>query len=146
MTGVRDYELRLHFLNRDLERLREKREEADEDTAIASLDEAILRTEGRVLEMEDWLESYDEDPRYGTMIRNEEGIRVPKLPTFGNRQVLKERLENPEAEPNTGLGPDDIRRAREYRAKTDAQESIWVMDGRSPYIDEEERKQPKGDL
>ena len=45
-----------------------------------------------------------------------------------------------------GLSEADVRRAREFRAKEDAEISIRNMDGRSPYIPEEERGPSRGSL
>jgi hypothetical protein len=69
----------------------------------------------------------------------------PKLPVFESKQQREAALNN-RAGTLTGLKESDVRRAREFRAKEDAEVSIKNMDGRSPYITEEERKPPRGSL
>jgi hypothetical protein len=64
---------------------------------------------------------------------------------FVDKQQRAAALDN-RAGTLTGLSESDVRRAREFRAKEDAEISIKNMDGRSPYIPEEERGQPKGCL
>ena len=79
----------------------------------------------------------------GKLILDKDNIHRPKLPTFTTAAERTQALTNRD-ETLTGMSEVDVRRAREFRAREDAEVSIKNMDGRSPYIPEEERKQPRG--
>ena len=67
------------------------------------------------------------------------------MPVFVNAEERAAALDN-RAGTTTGLSESDVRRAREFRAREDGEVSIRNMDGRSPYIPEDERKPPRGTL
>jgi len=141
----RRLELRIFYLKRQIAELEHKRAKMSEVAEIRRIEDIILGLQGGIKELKQWSREIDLDPGYGKLIRCPDGIHRPKLPVFENREVRAVALDN-RAGTLTGLSESDVRRAREFRAKEDAEVSIKNMDGRSPYIPEEERGQAKGTI
>jgi hypothetical protein len=141
----RRLELRILHLKRKISQMNNEKEGLSEVALIRRVEDAILKTQGGIDELKQWAREIDLDPGYGKLIRCPDGIRRPKLPVFESREERAAVLEN-RAGTASGLSEADIRRAREWRAKRDGEVSIKNMDGRSPYIPEEERGRPRGTL
>ena len=141
----RRLELRLQYLKGLVSAFLLKKSKLSGVAEIRRLDDEILSLQGGINELKQWSREIDLDPGYGKLIRHADGIPRPKLPVFEDKQQRAAALEN-RAGTLTGMSESDVRRAREFRAKEDAEISIRTMDGRSPYIPEEERGQPKGTL
>jgi hypothetical protein len=138
-------ELRTLYLTELVKGFELKRAKLSDVSEIRRLDDEILSLQGGIIELKQWAREIDQDPGYGKLIRHADGIRRPKLPVFVDKQQRAAALDN-RAGTLTGLSESDVRRAREFRAKEDAEISIKNMDGRSPYIPEEERGPPRGCL
>ena len=141
----RRLELRIFYLKHQIAELEHKRTKMSEVAEIRRIEDIILGLQGGIKELKQWSREIDLDPGYGKLIRHADGVRRPKLPVFEDKQQRAAALEN-RAGTLTGMSESDVRRAREFRAKEDAEMSIRNMDGRSPYIPEEERRQPRGSL
>jgi len=141
----RRLELRIQYLRELVAAFVLKKAKMSEVSQIRRLDDEILSLQGGIIELKQWSREIDQDPGYGKLIRHADGVRRPKLPVFENKQQRAVALEN-RAGTLTGMSESDVRRAREFRAKEDAEISIKNMDGRSPYISEEERGQSRGSL
>jgi hypothetical protein len=133
------------YLKRAIATLEHKKESLDDVSTIRRIEDEILKLQGGLLELRQWGRELDLDPGYGKLIRCTDGMHRPKLPVFESKQQREAALNN-RAGTLTGLKESDVRRAREFRAREDAEVSIKNMDGRSPYITEEERKPPRGSL
>ena len=141
----RRLELRLMYLKELVVGFELRKTKTSEVSEMRRLDDEILSLQGGIIELKQWSREIDQDPGYGKLMRHADGIRRPKLPVFVDKQQRAAALEN-RSGTLTGLSESDVRRAREFRAKEDAEISIRTMDGRSPYIPEEERGQSKGTL
>jgi len=141
----RRLELRIIYLTELIRGFALKKAKLTEVSEIRRIEDEILELQGGIKELKQWSKEIDQDPGYGKLIRHADGIRRPKLPVFVDKQQRATALEN-RAGTLTGLSESDVRRAREFRSKEDAELSIKNMDGRSPYIPEEERGQPRGCL
>ena len=141
----RRLELRILYLTELAKGFSVMRAKLSDVSEIRRLDDEILGYQHRIAELKQWSREIDQDPGYGNLIRHADGVRRPKLPVFVDKQQRAAALEN-RAGTLTGLSESDVRRAREFRAKEDAELSIKNMDGRSPYIPEEERGHPGGCL
>ena len=141
----RRLELRIKYLKELVSAFVLKKAKLSEVSQIRRLEDEILSLQGGITELKQWAREIDQDPGYGKLIRHADGVRRPKLPVFEDKQQRAAALEN-RAGTLTGMSESDVRRAREFRAKEDAEMSIRNMDGRSPYIPEEERRQPRGSL
>ena len=140
----RRLELRITYLKRGIAKLEYNKPNLSEVAEIRRVDDDILSLQGGISELRQWSREIDLDPGYGKLLRCADGIHRPKLPIFVSVEERTAALDN---RAGTGtLSESDIRRAREFRAKEDAEISIRNMDGRSPHIPEEERKQPRGTL
>jgi len=141
----RRLELRIMYLKRHISKLENTKATLSEVVDIRRIEDSILQIQGGISELKQWGREMDLDPGYGKLIRFADGTRGPKLPTFASAEERTIALENREGT-LTGLSGPDVRRAREFRAREDAEVSIRSMDGRSPYIPEDERKPPRGTL
>ena len=133
------------YLKRKISKLENTKSELLEVVDIRRIEDAILDTQGGISELKQWSREIDLDPGYGKLMRCTDGIHRPKMPVFADAEERAAALDN-RAGTTTGLSESDIRRAREFRAKEDGEVSIRNMDGRSPYIPEDERKPPRGTL
>ena len=133
------------YLKRHISKLENTRATLSEVVDIRRIEDAILLVQGGIGELKQWSREIDLDPGYGKLMRCSDGIHRPKMPVFVNAEERASALDN-RAGTTTGLSESDVRRAREFRAKEDGEVSILNMDGRSPYIAEEERKPPRGTL
>jgi len=124
--NIRDVEIRLDFLIRDMERAETMRKNGETPSALG-YDEYIARLRGRIEEMMDWKDVLSKHPQYGSMIRSTNGSFVPLLPTFGKREYPK----NTTAE---GMTEEDTMRAREWHAAKNAQAFVFGMNGKSPEL------------
>jgi hypothetical protein len=141
----RRLELRLLYLKELVDGFEQRRAKTSDVSEIRRLEDEILMLQGGIKEVKQWSKEIDLDPGYGKLIRHADGIRRPKLPVFVDKQQRAAALDN-RAGTLDGKSESDVRRAREFRAKEDAEVSIKNMDGRSPYIPAEERGQPRGSL
>jgi len=141
----RRIELRIMYLKRHISKLENTKATMSEVVDIRRIEDVILGIQGGISELKQWSREIDLDPGYGKLMRCSDGNRRPKLPVFVSAEMRASALEN-RAGTTTGLSEADVRRAREFRAREDAEVSIRSMDGRSPYIPEEERKPPRGTL
>lgn len=141
----RRIELRILYLTELAHGFALKKAKLSEVSQIRRLEDEILMLQGGIRELKQWSREIDLDPGYGKLIRHADGVRRPKLPVFEDKQQRAAALDN-RAGTLTGLSESDVRRAREFRSKEDAELSIKNMDGRSPYITEEERGHPRGSL
>jgi len=139
----RRLELRVMYLRRAIAVLERDKSAMSEVAEIRRAEDAILGIQGGVSELLQWSRELDLDPGYGKLILGKDNIHRPKLPTFTTAVERTEAFTNREGT-LTGLSGADVKRAREFRAREDGEVSIRNMDGRSPYIPEEERKQPRG--
>jgi len=99
------------------------------------LKKRIERTEGAIAEMWEWHKSWKDVGEYGYRSL-EGGTRVLKVPQFKTQQEMQAALEGKE----TAIGGIDkkfVVRARENRARHDAQQAVDVLDGKSPYEEED---------
>jgi hypothetical protein len=133
------------FLKRGISKLENTKAELLEVVDIRRIDDAILGIQGGISELKQWSREIDLDPGYGKLLRCADGVHRPKMPVFVDAEERAAAMDN-RAGTTTGLSESDIRRAREFRAKEDGEVSIRNMDGRSPYIPEDERKPPRGTL
>jgi len=71
-----------------------------------------------------------------------DGKRIPKMPTFKSKEEKERRLANW----GTAQGHDEeyVKRAREARAREDAQEDVFFMDGIGPIAAEEHERDTEG--
>ena len=141
----RRLELRVFYLKQKIAEMEHKKTKLAEVADIRRVEDDILGFQHRISELKQWSREIDLDPGYGKLVRHHDGIHRPKLPVFENREIRAAALDN-RAGTLTGLSESDVRRAREFRAKEDSEISIKNMDGRSPYIPEEERGPAKGSL
>ena len=141
----RRLELRMRYLKRAIAELEYEKSKLSEVAQIRRIEDDVLEIQGGIRELKQWSREIDLDPGYGKLIRCADGKHRPKLPMFESKEERGIALDN-RAGTLSGLSEADVRRAREFRAKEDAEISIKNMDGRSPYIPEEERKQPRGTL
>ena len=133
------------YLKRHISKLENTKSELSEVVDIRRIEDAILGIQGGISELKQWSREIDLDPGYGKLMRCSDGVHRPKMPVFVNAEERAAALDN-RAGTTTGLSESDVRRAREFRAKEDGEVSIRNMDGRSPYIPEDERKPPRGTL
>ena len=137
-------DLRVTYLKRQIAEMNHQKTLLAEVAQIRRVEDDILELQGGIKELRQWSREIDLDPGYGRLIRCSDGMRRPKLPVFETREARSVALDN---RAGTGtLSEADVRRAREYRAREDGKLSILNMDGRSPYISEEERSPPRGTL
>jgi hypothetical protein len=98
------------------------------------LEREIARVEGRIEERWDELNSWRDKGEYGHRTL-EGGTRVMKLPEFKTQAEMGRALSG---EP-FAIGDADegeVTRARESRARFDAQQAVDILDGKSPYEDD----------
>jgi hypothetical protein len=131
------------YLRRLIKELELQKAGLSEVAMIRRIEDRILWLQGGIEELKQWSRELDLDPGYGMLILDKDNIHRPKLPTFTTAAERTQALTN-RTETLTGMSEVDVRRAREFRAREDAEVSLKNMDGRSPYIPEEERKQPRG--
>jgi len=141
----RRIELRMLYLKQQIATMKHQLIGLSDVSAIRRIEDGVLELQGGLKELRQWGREIDLDPGYGKLIRCADGIHRPKLPVFESKEERTVALEN-RAGTTTGLSESDVRRAREFRAREDAEISIKSMDGRSPYVPEEERKQSRGSL
>jgi len=141
----RRLELRVFYLRRLIKELELQKNGLSEVAEIRRIEDRVLGLQGGVNELKQWSRELDLDPGYGKLILGKDNIHRPKLPTFASVAERTQALTN-RNETLTGLDEAGVRRAREFRAREDAEVSIKSMDVRSPYIPEEERKQPRGTI
>ena len=141
----RRLELRISYLRNLIAGMEAKRSGLSEVAQIRRLEDNILGLQGGIKELKQWAKEIDEDPGYGKLVRDPDGFRRPKLPVFESRQEREAVLAN-RAGAGPGLSESDVRRAREFRVREDAEIAAKGMDGRSPYIPEEERGASRGTL
>ena len=141
----RRIELRLRYLVRQITEMERKKSKLSDVAMIRRIEDEILKAQGGTIELKQWGREIDLDPGYGKLLRCADGIHRPKLPVFVDAAARSAALDNREGT-DTGLSEADVRRAREFRHKEDAEVSIISMDGRSPYIPEEERSPPRGTI
>jgi len=135
----------MRYLKRAIAELEYEKSKLSEVAQIRRIEDDVLEIQGGIRELKQWSREIDLDPGYGKLMRCADGKHRPKLPMFESKEERGIALDN-RAGTLSGLSEADVRRAREFRAKEDAEISIKNMDGRSPYIPEEERKQPRGTL
>jgi len=141
----RRIELRIVYLKQQIDALKSLRATLSDVSQIRRTEDDILKKQGGIKELKQWNREIDLDPGYGKMVRGPDGIHRPKLPVFESRAKRIATLDNMEGT-TAGMSASDVLRAREQNARDGAEVSIRNMDGRSPYIDEEERSDPKGTL
>ena len=100
------------------------------------LKKRIDRVDGRIEEMWHWLESHEEKGEFGYRSL-EDGVRVMQVPKFKTQEEIQRALEGKEAAIG-GVEKKVTLQAREQRAREDAQRAINVLDGNSPYEEEED--------
>ena len=141
----RRLEMRIGYLMRVVAELEHKKSKMTEVADMRRVEDSVLGLQGGIKELKQWSKELDLDPGYGKLIRCADGVHRPKLPVFASKEERGAALDNREGT-LTGLSESDVRRAREFRAREDAEISIKNMDGRSPYIPEGERKPARGTL
>ncbi len=141
----RRLELRIMYIKRRISIMEFSKSELSDVADIRRIEDGILLAQGGISELKQWSREIDLDPGYGKLMRCSDGIHRPKMPVFVDAEERASAMDN-RAGTTTGLSESDVRRAREFRAKEDGEVSIRNMDGRSPYIPEDERKPPRGTL
>ena len=141
----RRLEMRIGYLMQTIAELEHKKSKMTEVADMRRVEDDVLEFQGGIRELKQWSREIDIDPGYGKLMRCADGVHRPKLPVFKSKEERGIALNN-RAGTLTGLSESDVRRSRESRAREDAEISIRNMDGRSPYISEEERKPPRGTL
>ena len=135
----------MRYLKLKIAEAEEMKARAGDVSTFRRIEDGILEMSGGLKELKQWSRELELDPRYGKLIRHSDGMLRPKLPVFERKKDVEAALEN-RAGTLTGLSEQDVLRAREWLAKEDAEVSIRNMDGRSPYIPDEERKPPRGSI
>ena len=103
----------------------------------------ITKVEGRIEEMWDQLEAWQDKGGYGH--RSVEGdVRVMKVPKFKTMDEMQSALEGKPAAKG-GFDEKTTLRAREARARFDAQQAVDVLDGNSPYNEDEDASNREAD-
>jgi len=67
-------------------------------------------------------------------------VKVFKVPTFGNDMDIKRALEGNVVQEDgklTDYTPEEVKEARQERGKKDAQQAVDIMDGQSPFEEDE---------
>lgn len=141
----RRLELRIMYVKRKIAGFENRKSKLTEVAEIRRIEDEILMYQGEIRGLKLWSREIDLDPGYGKLMRCTDGVHRPKMPVFVDAEERAAALDN-RAGTTTGLSESDVRRAREFRAKEDGEISIRNMDGRSPYIPEDERKPPRGTL
>jgi len=141
----RRIELRIVYLKQQIDALKEQRATLSDVSLIRRAEDDILEKQGGVKELKKWGREIDLDPGYGKMVRGSDGMHRPKLPVFESREERAAAVDNMEGTTD-GMSASDVLRAREQNARDGAELSIRNMDGRSPYIDKEERGEQRGTL
>jgi hypothetical protein len=136
--NIRVFEARLAVLEAAKKKIEQEKEQAEEAIEIRRLDDKLIEVGGQITEVKNWLDAYDDDPNWGQYVKRADGQRVPKLPTFKSKEEREFRMENPEGNEPGEWDEERIRRAREYRAREDAQESAIWLDGKSPHASSDE--------
>ena len=131
--NVRIFEMRLHVLKALKKETEKKRDKAEDALEIRRLDDTLIEIGGQIKEVQQWLDAYDDDPNWGQYFKQPDGQRVPSLPTFSSKAEREERMASPSGNRPGAWTEDDVKRAREFRALEDAQESARSLDGKSPY-------------
>ncbi len=124
--NVRDVEIRLDFLLRDLEEAERMKANGEQPVSMG-IEEYVARLRGRIEEMMDWKDVMTKHPQYGSTIRDSNGNFVPLLPTFGKREYPKNTT-------SAGLTEEDTIRAREWHAAQNGQAFVNGMSGRAPEL------------
>ena len=94
----------------------------------------IREVDGRIAEMWEWHDSWQEKGEYGHR-KLEGGVKVMQVPTFKTQEEMQRALSGkPQA--IGGADEKETTRAREARARFDAQQAVDVLSGQSPYDDE----------
>ena len=136
--NVRIFENRLHVL-KALKKEREKKRDGAEDAVeIRRFDDSLIEIGGQIKEIQQWLDSYDDDPNWGQYYKQQDGQRVPKLPTFASKEERETRMASPSGNRPGAWTEEEVRSAREFRAIEDARESAVWLDGKSPYTEPDE--------
>lgn len=126
-------EIRLQWLALDRTRLIEKQPDAS-DEEMARIQIELYKLEGREAENRDYMHILNQDPGWGDLITID-GRKVPKMPKFESEEEMDARLGNwPSAK---GHDEQFVKRAREARAREDAQEDAYFMDGIGPIAEQE---------
>lgn len=99
------------------------------------LKKRIEHIDGAIDEMWKWHESWEEKGEYGYRTL-EDGVRVMKVPKFKTQEEMQQALEGKEAAIG-GVDKKFTMRARESRARADGQQAVDVLDGKSPFYEEE---------
>ena len=95
----------------------------------------IHEVDGRIAERWDELEAYEEKGEFGYRSL-ENGVRVMKVPEYKTQAEIQQALEGKEAAIG-GVEKKVTLQAREARASEDAQRAINVLDGNSPFEEED---------
>ena len=133
-------DIRLLWLALERQKLTEQQPTAT-DEQMAEIEERLKEVRYRENECKDWIRILNQDPGWGELI-NVGGRKVPKMPTFKSREETDHRLENW----GTAKGHDEefVKRAREARARNDAQEDAFFMDGVGPIAADEYERDAEG--
>jgi len=140
----RSIEMRLEILRAEHAALAEKIKKTQDngaeraDVANAMLELSVL--EGRIAEREDELETERENVRYGEPIRVN-GMWSVRVPVVGSVEEANKLLALRGTE-----SPQRVWAGREVREKEATQAAVSAMDGRSPHIPPEERREGKNTL
>jgi len=133
-------DIRLTWLAVDRQKLIEKQPTAS-DEQMAEIEERLKEIRYRENECKDWLRILNQDPGWGELI-TVDGRKVPKMPTFKSKEEMEHRIANW----GTAKGHDEqfLKKARESRAREDAQEDAFFMDGIGPIAAEEYENNSEG--
>ena len=94
----------------------------------------INETDGAIKEMWGWLNSWKEKGEFGYRTL-EDGVKVMQLPKFQTQDEIQRALSGkPQA--IGGASEKETVRAREGRARFDAQQAVDILSGQSPYDEE----------
>lgn len=110
------------------QRLRRKKDKSAEDHR------QLLEIQDRLSEMEDWLQTIEREPAFGTKVRDDKGRWIPKVPTFETLSEMEDFIANPNQARNH-MPADEAYAAREWRHGQDAIEHARYADGKGPYDD-----------
>ena len=141
----RRIELRIVYLKQQIDALDIQKAALSEVSQIRRIEDDILGKQGAIAELKQWGREIDLDPGYGKLVRCVDGVHRPKLPVFESREERAAATDNMEGT-TAGMSASDVLRAREQNARDGAEVSIRNMDGRSPYVSEDERSAPRGTL
>ena len=125
---IRGVEMRLQWLEVERGHLIKASLDATPDER-ERMSQKIHEIEIRCAECRDWLEIDKADPKFGEYHKGDNGRWHPKLPTFKNAGDREDVLSNMEGKGESD--PAEIKAAREWRARKDAQEQADYLDGKN---------------